>query len=69
MEKIIVDGSLIYEYVLGEFGGIVIEQVSQSVNGFSNGRGEICLLFRKILRDANQRIKSTCLPDIIHELS
>lgn len=52
-EQVIIDVSLIYEYVLGKLDRIIVKQASQCINNLRDSPREIGLLFREILRESD----------------
>lgn len=60
-EEIIIDASLVDQNVLREFDGVVIEEIAQRLDCFSNCGSEERVLLWELLRQGDQGVQRPCL--------
>jgi hypothetical protein len=60
-EDIVVHVPLVYENVLFELGGVIVEKVSKGVDYLGDCRGKEMLLLGQIFRQRDERVECSCL--------
>ena len=61
IQQVVVHRFAVYRNVLGEFGRIVVEQVTECFDDLGDGSGEIGVVFWQFFRERDEGIKCPCL--------
>lgn len=61
VEQILVYWPLFDEDVLGQLGGIIVEEIAQNVDDLCDSLGEKCILLRKLFRESHQTLEGSRL--------
>jgi hypothetical protein len=61
VEQVVVYLFIVYQNVLCEFRGVVVEKVTECFDDLGNSGSKVGVMFWQLLREGDERIKCPCL--------